>query len=133
MRHSNAKSGSENKTIVKTIIQTLKYTINKGINRPIEFRGLKAQYIYFLAGGLAALLLMFCILYISGTSVFICIPVILLLGGALFTVVFRLSHKYGEHGLMKLLASRHLPASIRCRTIKIFRSLSRKEGFTLSK
>jgi len=53
----------------------IQYTINKGINKPIEFRGLKAQYIYFLAGGLAALLLVFCIMYISGTPVYICVPV----------------------------------------------------------
>ena len=28
------------------------YKINKGINKPIEFKGLKAQYIWYLGGGL---------------------------------------------------------------------------------
>ncbi|HMT97439.1 MAG TPA: DUF4133 domain-containing protein, partial [Ferruginibacter sp.] len=28
------------------------YQINKGINRSIEFKGLKAQYIWYLGGGL---------------------------------------------------------------------------------
>lgn len=28
------------------------YQINKGINKPIEFKGLKAQYIWYLGGGL---------------------------------------------------------------------------------
>ena len=42
------------------------YGINKGINKPIEFRGLKAQYIWYLAGGLVGLLVLFAILYISG-------------------------------------------------------------------
>lgn len=106
----------------------IQYTINKGINKPIEFRGLKAQYIYFLAGGLATLLLVFCIIYISGTPVYICVPIILLLGGGLFTIVFRLSHKYGEHGLMKFFAARHLPSSIRCHSIKTGRfQKSKKE------
>ena len=27
------------------------YKVNKGINKPIEFRGLKAQYIWWLGGG----------------------------------------------------------------------------------
>ena len=40
------------------------YSINRGINRPLEFRGLKAQYIWHLGGGLVAVLILFSILYI---------------------------------------------------------------------
>nr|WP_262712406.1 DUF4133 domain-containing protein [Arachidicoccus ginsenosidivorans] len=45
----------------------IQYEINKGVNRAIEFRGLKAQYIYYLAVGLAVLLLLFvcCISVVS--------------------------------------------------------------------
>lgn len=28
------------------------YPINKGIGRPVEFKGLKAQYLFLFAGGL---------------------------------------------------------------------------------
>ncbi|MBD0288989.1 MAG: DUF4133 domain-containing protein, partial [Flavisolibacter sp.] len=35
------------------------YQINKGINKPIEFKGFKAQYIWYLGGGLVALLILF--------------------------------------------------------------------------
>jgi len=38
------------------------YQINKGINKPIEFKGLKAQYIWYLGGGLVALLVLFAII-----------------------------------------------------------------------
>jgi hypothetical protein len=38
------------------------YQINKGINKPIEFKGLKAQYIWYLCGGLVALLILFAIM-----------------------------------------------------------------------
>ncbi len=31
------------------------YNINKGIGRTVEFRGLKAQYLFIFAGGLLAL------------------------------------------------------------------------------
>jgi hypothetical protein len=47
------------------------YHINKGINKPIEFKGLKAQYIGYLAAGLVALLIFFAVMYISGLPVYI--------------------------------------------------------------
>lgn len=96
------------------------YHINKGINKPIEFKGLKAQYIAYLAVGLVLLLIGFAALYISGLSLFIILPVILGLGTALFFTVFRLSHRYGEHGLMKYLAKRSLPPFLKARSRKAF-------------
>jgi hypothetical protein len=52
------------------------YQINKGINQSIEFKGLKAQYIWYLGGGVIALMILFAILYIAGLSSFICIGII---------------------------------------------------------
>ncbi|SFH33451.1 DUF4133 domain-containing protein [Pedobacter insulae] len=100
------------------------YQINKGINRPIEFRGLKAQYIGFLAGGLVALLLMFSLLYILGVNLYICIALIGSLGTALFTTVIRMSHKYGQYGLLKKNAKRSIPASLSSRSRKLFTHLN---------
>ena len=40
------------------------YRINKGINRSIEFKGLKAQYIWYLGGGVVALLIVFAAMYL---------------------------------------------------------------------
>ncbi len=37
------------------------YQINKGINQSIEFKGLKAQYIWYLGGGVIALLIIFAV------------------------------------------------------------------------
>jgi len=48
------------------------YQINKGINKAIEFRGLKAQYIWYLAGGILLLMTLFAVLYIAGINTFIC-------------------------------------------------------------
>ena len=39
------------------------YPINKGIGRPVEFKGLKAQYLFIFCGGLLALFILFVILY----------------------------------------------------------------------
>lgn len=85
------------------------YKINKGINKPIEFKGLKAQYITYLAIGLIFLLIFFAAIYISGVNMFVCLVLVLGLGTALFMTVFRMSSTYGQYGLMKLSAKRRLP------------------------
>jgi hypothetical protein len=96
------------------------YKINKGINKPIEFKGLKAQYIWYLGGGLLALLILFAILYICGVNSFICLGLILVLGTGLFIYVYKLSHDYGEYGMMKKIAARGIPRVIKSRTRKLF-------------
>ena len=108
------------------------YNINKGVSKPIVFRGLKAQYIAYLAIGLVALLIGFAILYICGLSLWVILPLVLVLGTGLFTVVFRLSHKFGEHGLSKHLAKKQLPDGIRCRSRKLFIHLKTEQSDLLS-
>lgn len=102
------------------------YTINKGINKPIEFKGLKAQYIWWLGGGLLALLIIFAILYICGVNTFICLAIIVGSGTALFMHVYKLSRKYGEHGMMKSLAKRSIPTVVKSYSRKVFTSLCKK-------
>lgn len=100
------------------------YEINKGINRSIEFRGIKAQYIVYLAAGLVALLLLFAILYVIGISIYLCLGIVLPAGAGLFIGVQRYSKRYGEHGLLKKAAKRRLPRYIRSHSAKIFIRLS---------
>lgn len=101
------------------------YQINKGINKPIEFKGLKAQYIGYLAGGLVFLLIAFAVIYLLGVPVMYCIMIVTGLGSALFYQVFKLSHKYGEHGLMKKAAKRYLPNHLKFTTRKVFLNLKK--------
>ena len=96
------------------------YKINKGINKPIEFRGLKAQYIWYLGGGLVILLIVFAILYIIGINTFFCVGLIVILGTGLFIQVNRLSNKYGEYGMMKKVAKRGVPDTVRSYSRKVF-------------
>ena len=100
------------------------YTINKGVNKPLEFRGLKAQYIAYLAIGLVLLLLSFSAFYLLGVSMMICLPLILVCGSILFFSVFRLSHKYGQYGLLKKAARKRTPQTIRINSRKIFFDLN---------
>ncbi|MFA6245357.1 MAG: DUF4133 domain-containing protein [Mucilaginibacter sp.] len=101
------------------------YQINKGINKPIEFKGLKAQYIGYLAGGLVGLLVLFASIYICGLPVYLCILTISVLGTGLFYQVFKLSHKYGQYGLMKRSAKRYLPGYLKFNSRKLFTRLKK--------
>ncbi|WP_354304801.1 DUF4133 domain-containing protein [Pedobacter sp. UYP1] len=99
------------------------YQINKGVSKPIMFKGLKAQYIAYLAIGLVLLLLGFAIGYILKVGLLILMPIVGIFGSALFFSVFRLSHRFGEHGLMKFLAKRNLPTHIQFRSRRLFTQL----------
>lgn len=96
------------------------YNINKGINKPIEFKGLKAQYIGYLGVGLVVLLVLFSILYIAGMNMFICVGLILILGTLLFVFVYKISNQYGQFGLMKKAAKRSIPSYLICTSRKSF-------------
>src|ERR1051325_11481787 len=98
------------------------YTVNKGINKSIEFKGLKAQYIWYFGGCIIGLLILFAVLYISGVNVFVCIGMILIAGTVLTIKIYALSNTYGEHGMMKKLARQSVPKVVRSRTRAIFRS-----------
>ena len=51
----------------------MKYTINKGIGRSVEFKGLKAQYLFLFAGGLLAVFVLLVIFYTAGVDQWACI------------------------------------------------------------
>lgn len=90
------------------------YTINKGINKSIEFKGLKAQYIWYLGGAVVGLMIVFAILYFIGLNQYICIGIVGTLGFLAVTRIYRMSKQYGEHGLMKTMARRMVPDVVKC-------------------
>lgn len=93
----------------------MNYNINKGIGRTVEFKGLKAQYLFIFAGGLLGMLILVMILYMAGANSYFCL--FLGAGGASLLVwqTFSLNRKYGEHGLMKIGARKRHPRYIICR------------------
>jgi hypothetical protein len=96
------------------------FYINKGINRPIEFRGLKGQYICYLLACVVGALVGFGVLYACGISLYICTPSALGLGGWAAARVFGMSRRYGQHGLMKQGARRRMPVALLSRSRKVF-------------
>lgn len=99
------------------------YHINKGINKSIEFRGLKAQYIWYFGAGVLILMMLFSVLYIIGMNTFLCLAII---GGAGTILVMKLygwSNKYGQYGMMKAIANRKIPKAIKSYSRRIFQKL----------
>jgi hypothetical protein len=96
------------------------YKINKGINASLEFKGLKAQWIWYLGAGLVGLMILFAVMYIIGINSFICVGLILIAGTFLFMYVYKLSNTYGEHGMKKKIAKRSIPKVIKCNSRKMF-------------
>jgi len=98
------------------------YKVNKGINQSIEFKGLKAQYIWYLGGGVILLMILFAAMYIAGLPPLICIGIIGVSGTVLVLKIYRMSRKYGEYGMMKAFAARQLPSSVRWYSRRLFKN-----------
>ena len=81
------------------------YPINKGIGHSVEFKGLKAQYLFIFAGGLLAVFFLVVVLYMAGADQLVCIGLGLTLGSLLVWGTFHLNNKYGEHGLIHAISS----------------------------
>lgn len=89
------------------------FDIQRGINRPMEFKGIRAQYLLYLVLGLIGLLILFAALYLLSCPVYLILPLVGTLGTALFYYVTKYSKKYGTHGLMKLAGYKKLPKALR--------------------
>ncbi|MFD2599056.1 DUF4133 domain-containing protein [Sphingobacterium corticis] len=96
------------------------YKINKGINQPIEFKGLKAQYIWYLGAGVVVLLIFFAVLYLFGIPNMICAAVVGVAAFGWISLVYKMSRDYGQHGLMKVFAWHCLPKAIHARSRRPF-------------
>lgn len=96
------------------------YQINKGINQSIEFKGLKAQYIWYLGGGVVCLMIVFAILYIVGVPSLICVGIIGAAGGFMVFKIYRMSNQYGEYGMMKAFAKKQIPKFINVKSREVF-------------
>ena len=105
------------------------YPINKGIGRSVEFKGLKAQYLFIFAGGLLLLFILFVIMYMVGINQWFCIGFGAVSATILVWQTFALNARYGEHGLMKLGAIKNHPRYIvnRRRITRLFTHKRKQE------
>lgn len=108
----------------------MEYNVNKGIGKSVEFKGLKSQYLFIFAGGLLAVFVVFVILYMAGIDQWVCIGFGVIAASALVWLTFNLNAKYGEYGLMKVLAKRQHPRYLinRKNSRRFFHRQKRKEA-----
>ncbi|MHB1921711.1 MAG: DUF4133 domain-containing protein [Chitinophagaceae bacterium] len=99
------------KNLYFIMIHTL-YKVHRKINQPLEFQGLQAQYIGYLATGMTGLLLLFSILYWCGLSPIIGVGFTLGSGTGLLVTLTTISRRYGTYGWMKKNAARRIPKLI---------------------
>ena len=106
------------------------YNINKGIGRTVEFKGLKAQYLFIFAGGLLGVLILVMILYMAGVNSYLCLFIGVGSASLIVWQTFALNGKYGEHGLMKAGAKKRHPKYIICRkAVRCYLKSSPKPDF----
>ena len=82
------------------------FEINKGVGREVEFKGLRAQYLFIFA------FVVFVIMYTAGIGQWTCIGFGVSAATAVVWLTFSLNRRFGSHGLMKLLAARQHPRRI---------------------
>lgn len=73
---------------------------------------LKAQYLFYFAGGLLGNLILVMVMYMAGVNNLICLIFGLSTSGYLIYKVFAMNKKYGQYGLMKLQARKYFPRYI---------------------
>jgi hypothetical protein len=102
------------------------YQVNKGVDKAVEFKGLKAQYIWYAGAGLVIILICFAILYLVRVNTLICLMFAGTAGTLLFFKLFQLSKTHGEYGLMKKIARRYIPTTIKMHSRKVFQLAKNK-------
>ena len=86
-----------------------KWEINKGIGRSVEFKGLKAQFLFIFAGGLLGVFIITVFLHLCGVNQVLC-PVLCLVGCTIVVwQTFAMNRKFGQYGLIKRAALRYHP------------------------
>lgn len=87
------------------------YRRNTARHRVLSLR-LKAQYLFYFAGGLLGDFLLVIVLYMMNVGQLFCILLGVALGAALVALTFRLNARYGSFGLLKEAARRRRPRRI---------------------
>ncbi|EOZ98924.1 hypothetical protein A33Q_0907 [Indibacter alkaliphilus LW1] len=91
------------------------FKINKGVNAPMEFQGLKAQYILYMGLLLLSMLFALVLMYLVGLNFILSLILIGAPGAFGAWKIMEMNKTYGENGLMKLSARKRLPRVIRFR------------------
>jgi hypothetical protein len=99
------------------------YSINRAIDKPIEFRGLKGQYILYAGAIVVIDIFLFAILYICRVSSWACVVISFGIGGGGITALYKSCKKHGQYGLAKKRAAKRIPKALLCHSRELFTQL----------
>ena len=92
------------------------YPIHQAVDRPIHFKGFQGQYILLAGGTVIGDLLLFILLYCCKLNPWLCILIAFTIGAAVLLRLAWASKTYGQYGLLKKRARRHIPKCLPCRS-----------------
>lgn len=100
--------------------------IHQGLDQEMEFKGLKAPFLYYMLGLMLVVILLFLILQGLGipptVSAFISVGLLTWLGSKIYTM----NRELGRDGMTKRMAYRQVPLCIRIRNREPFLRLRKK-------
>ena len=109
------------------------YPVNRGVDSTVEFKGLKAQYLFIGIGGLFGLFFLYIILKFTGLNVIINLAIVVVIGIVLMAYVFTFSRKYGQYGFLKATARKNVADIVRKKSIKKITQIDQSNKMFLEK
>ena len=107
------------------------YPVNRGIGKPVEFKGLKSQYLFIFCGGLLAVFVVFIVLFMAGVNQWLCIGFIVSASLAARVADVPAQCQVRHARVMKPARKRHPRFIISRKAIpRLFNYKRRKEGRT---
>lgn len=101
------------------------YHINKNIDRPLVFKGLKAQYIFYYLGVVVVSFILFALLNSFGVNTFLTLLIVTVFAFTGIKMVTVISDRFGKDGLMKHFAKGKIPPHLRIETRRYFLNLKK--------
>jgi urea transporter len=101
--------------------------IHQGVDQEMEFKGLKAPFLYYMLGLMLGVIFLFLILQGLGippmVAGFISVGLLTWLGSKIYSM----NRELGRDGMMKRMAYRQVPLGIRIRDREPFLGLKKKQ------
>jgi hypothetical protein len=81
------------------------YKVNRGVGKPVEFFGLRSQYVVYLVF-LVLLTIIFSFILLLLLNAMVALPIGIIAFLLAICSCFKLNNTFGEYGLMQLMASK---------------------------
>lgn len=101
------------------------YKINKNIDRPLVFKGLKDQYIYYYLAVVIISFILFGVLNSMGVGTLYTLLITGVVAFAGIKGITIISDRFGKNGLKKYMARRKVPESVQIESRAYFLNLNR--------